>query len=411
MDIVNPNSGPLVSNRVERSKSSPLQRVTDNKIRFQQLTPEQLSRLQNYQLQTQTDIESIRQPCRDPMQAIKKDPAAYTAFGRLSPEDQRLFLQLCNQVPASRGGGMLGGITAQLTGGISPDLLKLLKSGKLTQKDSKGNTLLQNLAGLAGQTMGPRLDKGQVLYELVRQLADPGRIRQGNRNTCGPATLEHLQASTDPAEYARIVAGLTSEKGEVELRGGETLKRDRGSLAPDDSRRSNISRLYQSAMMELANGENEYDNRTDVSTRENDETYTGLYQDEMERALDQTLGDKFDFHRTTGAQDTEAKIRKALSQGGFVPVLMNWSPDTREWGGHYLVVTGMTENSVILRNPWGSGDVGQNGPERELLDHQGTVEMSKSDFLARVSYIALPKEDDSHSLDGILKLVRKLRGG
>ncbi len=271
-------------------------------------------------------------------------------------------------------------------------------------RDSTGRTLLQNLSTLSNQEMGPNLDRKTVFNELCKHLADPGNITQGTQGTCAPTTIQHLQATRDPAEYARIMVGLTSESGEVRMRNGEVLKRDLGSLSPDQTGRDNISRLYQSALMEYANGDSEYDNRTDEHTRPDDTTYSGLYPADSERALDALFGDRYDHmmvesHTQDGRRQAETAIRRALDAGEQVPVGMRWGE-----GAHALLVIGMTESTVILRNPWGSWDQGSDGsngtPPRETLDNQGTVEMPKEEFFSRLSSVHLPKNNNGGEFPG-----------
>lgn len=354
--------------------------------------------------------------CHDPQEILRRqDPEAYAALASLPQETQTEFLNLVRaigfQPPPSQAsqqglgsiaqavGRVLAGATAAPQ--INPDLLALLKSGKLSTRDSTGKTLLQNLSSLATQEMGPNLDRATVFNELCKHLNDPGHINQGSRNTCVPTTIQHLQAVRDPAEYARIVAGLTSESGEVAMRNGDVLKRDLGSVGPDTSRRDSISRLYQAALMEYANGENEYDNRTDTNTRSDDSTYQGLYDHEAERAVDALFGDQYDRmsvdnRSESGRSQAEDAIRRALDNGGQVPVLINWTTM-----GHALLLTGMTDSTVILRNPWGQDDSGGSGtdgaPPREALDNRGTIEMSKEEFFSRLYSILLPKENGGSS--------------
>lgn len=348
--------------------------------------------------------------CHDPREVLRKqDPEAYAALTGLPQEVQSEFLNLVRTVgfqpdPGKQSGGILGSLARALGGEqqaeprINPDLLALLKSGKLMTRDSTGRTLLQNLTSLSTQEMGPNLDRRTIFNELCKHLNDPGHINQGTgKGTCAPTTIQHLQATRDPAEYARIMVGLTSESGEVRMRNGDVLKRDLGSVAPDESGRDAISRLYQAALMEYANGENEYDNRTDKHTRPDDSTYSGLYPEESERALDALFGDRYDRmivdNRTaSGREQAEAAIRRALDAGEQVPVGMRWRD-----GGHALLVIGMTESTVVLRNPWGSYDHGGDGsdgaPSRETLDNQGTIEMSKEEFFSRLNSVHLPKAD------------------
>lgn len=343
--------------------------------------------------------------CHDPREVLRKqDPEAYAALSGLPQEVQNEFLSLVRTMgfqpdPGKQLGGILGSL-ARNPGDeprINPDLLALLKSGKLMTRDSTGRTLLQNLTSLSTQEMGPNLDRQKIFDELCKQINDPGQINQGvGKGTCAPTTIQHLQATRDPAEYARIMVGLTSESGEVRMRNGEILKRDLGSVASDGSGRDTISRLYQAALMEYANGENEYDNRTDEHTRPDDSTYSGLYAEESERALDALFGDQYDRtmvnNRTAeGRGQAEAAIRKALDAGQQVPVGISWGD-----GGHALLVIGMTESTVILRNPWGGNDRGGDGsngaPPREALDDGGTIEMSKEEFFSRLNSMHLPKE-------------------
>lgn len=404
---------------------------------LQSLSPEQLAEARATRSGLLTDIQGIQSfPCPplpppispetppvDPQQLLRQqDPEAYTAYTRLPPDDQRAFLDLCRTMMETRPPG-IGGFLGQALGGLSKrepaspgqaatpridtSLLNLLKSGKLSSRDSTGRTLLQNLTGLAGQEMGPNLDRASVLRELCSQIDDPGRITQGSRNTCGPGTIEHLQATRDPAEYARIVAGLTSREGTVQMRNGDTLSRDRGSVGPDDSGRTSISRLYQAALMEYSNGDNEYDNRTDQHTRGDDSTYTGLFANEFERSVDALFGDKYDFQAVNRSDaesraGAEQQIREAINRGEQVPVLIEWDEVGGEWSGHYLSVVGMTDSTVVLRNPWGGREQGgSNGPDRTVLDGGGTIEMSKAEFFQRLVQMALPKDESrANSLSG-----------
>lgn len=439
LDLTTTDRGNILT-RLAELNQTPTEAVLQesNQVRLNNLTTHQLAAFSNFRGRVLGDIEQVQQPPKSgfpPLPGVSKpiepclaepteapDPEAvlreqdsegFLAYSQLRREEQRLFLDLCRDMgmqPLGKGmfGGLLGsGASAEEENPrfrINQNLINLLKSGKLKSKDSQGRSLLQVLVGLAGQEMGPNLNRQTVLSELCAQIDQPGIMTQGDRNTCGPATIEHLQASRDPAEYARIVAGLTSREGSVTLKNGETLNRDRGSLTeqpinPGTQVRSSVSRLYQAALMEYANGEDEYDNRTDVHTNADDSTRTGLRVNEFERAVDALFGDHYDFksvQRTTaqGRTDAEHKIQRALSRGEQVPVLIEWDDlNNDNWSGHYLSVIGMTDSTVVLRNPWGAGDSGgSNGPSRDALDGQGTIEMSKQEFFSRLTNVALPKE-------------------
>ena len=403
-------------------------------LQLRSQSPGQLAEMRDFKAQIWGDIDKTRSlfppplpppvpeapdySQLDPAQILRRqDPEAYIAFTALSQEAQEEFLALCRSLgfeSAPPFGGGLGAMFGGMGGGgvhpgspqvnpcpappppprLNHNLLGLLKSGKLTAEDSQGRTLLQNLTTLSQQDMAPNLDRKAIFQQLCAQLDDPSRIRQGTQGTCAPTTIQHLQATRDPAEYARIVVGLTSEEGSVTMRNGDPLQRDRGSLAPDQTGRNDVERIYQAAMMEYANGEDEYDNRTDLHTRADDTTHEGLYTGQTERGLDALFGDKYDAtpvsHETPeGRADAESKLRRALESGEQIPVSLNWS----ERGRHALLVIGMTENEVILRNPWGPGEQGQGGPPREVIDGGGTVSMSKAEFFSRCYNIYLPKEN------------------
>lgn len=357
----------------------------------------------------------------DPQAILRsQDPEGYVAFSRLDHDAQQAFLQLVRNVgfepPPRMGGfgGLIGGMLkgmggsvqgsatnpCQPSGGqpaqprINQSLINLLKSGKLSKKDSQGHTILQTLTTLSTQEMGPNLDRKQIFDQLVAELDDPGHINQGTQGTCAPTTIQYLLATRDPAEYARIITGLTSKDGAVTMRNGDTLQRDRGSLGPDRTGRTDIDRIFQAATMEYADGDDEYDNRTDKHTRADDSVYSGLYPEQQERALDALFGDKYDkvdFDRNTpqGRSEAERRLRQALDRGEQVAVSMYWS-DT---GTHAVLVVGMTDSTVMIRNPWGSGDSGSstNGPPRQVVDGEGTIEMTKADFFQRCYSMQLPK--------------------
>lgn len=438
------------------------------KIQLSQLNPQQLAQLRSYQSGVLENIGSIQggfgmvfpplpgpnHPCptpppipqpADPKEILRtQDPEAYAAFSQLKPEDQQAFLSLVRIVGMEmpRRGGFGGLMGARLQGGILPpplpekqspggifgglgklslggmghmklpplqpqinnDLLTLLKSGKLSKKDSKGRTLLQNLGNLSTQEMGPTLDRKTIFRQLCSQLADPGKIVQGSHGTCAPTTIQHLLASKDPSEYARLMVGLTSKDGSVTMRNGDELKRDRGSLGFDGNFGRDVSnRIFQSALMEYANGEDEYDNRTDKHTAEDGSTYSGLSNADSEKAMEALFGKDFQSIRVDrgtaeGRERTERMLQDAVNRGIQVPVSMNW----RNGSNHMLSLVGMTESTVILRNPWGGHDTATSeenrGPERQALDGGGTVEMSKEEFFQRCYNIILPGEETAKKL-------------
>ena len=468
--FINTNRSDPTSNlrRPERIASDPQSIIEElNRIKLASLSPEELSRFQDFRRSLLQDVESTQRapqsalptapagteseaspvrpqtgtPCEppafagDPIPILRsQDPEAYIAFTALSPEQKQIFIELCRRVgvqqnqtpgqgqtpppppgqttppplPGQTPGGLLGGIVGKIPqmgfpqglGGqprINPDLLELLKSGKLLSEDSTGGTLLDSLKNLSTQKMGEGLDRQTVFNDLCSHLADPGRMKQGGKGTCTVATMQNLQASRDPAEYARLVTGLSSEEGQVRMKNGHTLEREEGTLTDDGSRRDSVSRLYQAALMEYANGDLDYDNAED----QHSDGGSGLGRNAQGRALDALFGDKYDpvavdGRGAGGRQQAVEQIQAALARGEQIPVALTFGQnDEGQPTGHALLLVGMTDTTVILRNPWGSAEQGQDQlgrPNREALDNEGHIEMSIVDFFLRCHTMHLPKE-------------------
>lgn len=139
-------------------------------------------------------------------------------------------------------------------------LQKLLLDGTLGGSKSLEATLSQ----LATSTpLAKGIDRRTLVGNLVQELAAPSSIDQGLTGTCAPTTVATQLAMTDPAEYARLIAGLASKRGRVELAGGLTLQREVGTIADDGSGRASTQRLLGPALMQLmSDGDDfDYDNR------------------------------------------------------------------------------------------------------------------------------------------------------
>lgn len=224
-------------------------------------------------------------------------------------------------------------------------LQKLLVDGKYDEK------LSTELTELSRQPLADGLDSATLVGHLLEELADPSCINQKNKNTCGAATAQILLAKQDPAEYTRLVAGLASPEGKVTLKNGDLLVREPGTEQPDDSKRTQSSRLLQPAFMEYANGGDDYDNAKDVSeTHSAKAPYTGLYAPQLDKLLEASTGAKFDTTLVKeDPSDAMKKLTAAIEKGKIVPSLFNY-PDV---GGHFVNVTGVTKEKVAFINPWG----------------------------------------------------------
>lgn len=170
-------------------------------------------------------------------------------------------------------------------------LEKLETQSILEQCDSTGRTLVDSLIAIAeGRLWEPfTLEPGRtrLFSELVFNVADPKRINQGLKGTCAAACIESYLAEREPAEYARLVAGLVTQEGQAKLKNGEWLVCDEDVLAPNllERRRNPISRIFQAACMEFAYPNLDYDNVVDGQFDGDKNVGSGLEMQAFERVL------------------------------------------------------------------------------------------------------------------------------
>jgi hypothetical protein len=329
---------------------------------------------------------------------LKNDSKAYEAYQKMTPEEQKQFMSLAknNYLDACKNAN-----GEDVPPRTNRNLLKLMNQNKLLNKDSQGNSLLNNLNDLQNQKFVRELSGKNIMAQTLYNLANPELIQQGNRNTCTATSVEYLNAKNSPAEYTRIIAGLTSEKGEVKLQNGDTLKRDdgnpdigdKGCLPPDDSGRIDIDRIYQSSLMEYANGDKKdyvnnvddlkpeikqllnYDSQSEYSSRDtniktNDDgtksdNTSGLATSETDKALSAIIGENMSTKtiydkslapvrsgsKNVGLDQAKADIEKQLQDGKEVPVGVNLEEDPAMAGNHQEVLVKMDGDNVTLKDP------------------------------------------------------------
>ncbi|HRI65671.1 MAG TPA: hypothetical protein PK156_15595 [Polyangium sp.] len=173
----------------------------------------------------------------------------------------------------------------------------LAERNLLTAKDFRGRPFYQHLLQIADEPIYHNFEDAPgrtiLLGELIRNIAAPGRITQGLKGTCAATCVEIYLAERDPVEYARLMAGLMTPEGKVQLRNNEMLSRDEEVLAPDEYefRRSPVSRIFQVACMEYAYPELDYRNDVDGQFQGTDNTGTGLSLKAFDRLLGAISGE------------------------------------------------------------------------------------------------------------------------
>ena len=276
----------------------------------------------------------------------------------------------------------------------------------LLDKDKTGTTLLENLHAIAREPLASEfatqgISRASLLSSVMEEAGQPGQVNQSDHGTCTVTSMQYMLTSANPAEYVRILRGLTSPAGGVQLRGGAQINRDAGSVAPDSATdRSATERIFQSAMMEYANGSHDYNNTTDRNTGNdkilgifnNYKNYSGLYSDQEERAIEALFGrDFFPFKGLNPFRNDGQEIREQLQARNHQQTLVDL-----KWGngGHAVVVEKIENGRVYFRNPWGPTSDPQgttyNDPSRRLEDGATRLEsMSVEDFerCARCAYL------------------------
>lgn len=154
------------------------------------------------------------------------------------------------------------------------------------------------LGALASAPLAQGIERGALLDQVAVQLKDPATITQGNKAVCAAAAVQMRLAISAPARYLELVLGLASPQGVVALGGGASLRRE-ADWASADGGRAIPDRLLQPAMMELGNGEADYDNRRDADVLPGGGTRPpGLDGDALARLLGQVTGEG--AHRAWG---------------------------------------------------------------------------------------------------------------
>lgn len=107
-------------------------------------------------------------------------------------------------------------------------LYHLLNSGKLTQADSKGQSLLSNLETLHTQKVAPGVDRDALLRGTVADVNQTMFLSASDGPVASGELQRHL-ASKNPSEYVRTIGQLASPQGKAQV-GGATLQRNDASL-------------------------------------------------------------------------------------------------------------------------------------------------------------------------------------
>jgi hypothetical protein len=120
--------------------------------------------------------------------------------------------------------------------------------------DRNGKFLVNNPVGWADGLPGER-DRRRDLYSaIMNECCRPGVIDQSEAGTCTVTSMQYVRCRQSPAEYVRILTGLSSVSGCASSSSGQMLRRVVQSVPKDKTTRSPSERTFQAALMMFARG-------------------------------------------------------------------------------------------------------------------------------------------------------------
>ncbi len=231
----------------------------------------------------------------------------------------------------------------------------------LADKDTAGGTLLANLAALASQPLNASLTghttTEELLSHVLSEVMNPNRIEQGTATTCTVASMQFELVADEPAEYARLMAGLSGAKGSVAMQGGGLLRTGPGDAdAKARDGRSVSQALFQSAAMEYANGRfSNYDPVLGVSVNEKTGAERmGLKPDNQQALLEKLFGVNYSINRLFTEKEAAGALAKleGWDARGYRnrPIVVDI--DQGKFN-HAVTLESVTKEKVVFRDPYG----------------------------------------------------------
>lgn len=274
-----------------------------------------------------------------------------------------------------------------------------------TERDSRGNTLLANLASFASATPHPdikptlssNIDNARMVAELIKEITNPVRhVDQGSKGACAAASIQDILCRRQPAEYVRLVTGLLVDKT-VEMRGG-SLTAVEGSYAKTigaDSEKSDFrslpERLFQSAVLHQGQNIGSYSYEGDTVKVGFFDLGGGMTPDQSNKMLNKLFGRE----RYELVQGGGAKIHERLKENGQPALVsMKWQKDH-----HALVYVRSDDQFVYLKDPNGeeagmAASPADLKPSRELSpgDGRSNIRMPISEFEANLKAASIERK-------------------
>ncbi|HVE84597.1 MAG TPA: hypothetical protein VND93_17190 [Myxococcales bacterium] len=259
--------------------------------------------------------------------------------GPAAPEDT--FQAAPPQATYQKISGALGGDPA-----AQAALRGMLASGQLNAPASGGGTLLDQLGRLGGRP--------ELLGQVVKDVANPGAIRQGRNNAfCGANVALADMAGRKPADYARVAADLALT-GKSTTPGGQEIKAQKEG-GPGQEGMSATQRLMAPAITETANGRRYDVNATGVSRSDGRHGHRvhrldGMKASGMERMQEMLEGQRFSSLYIPGRKDPAHAQGVDRAQQLINRELGHGQAPSVENGGHWYQVTGAQGGQLTVQD-------------------------------------------------------------
>lgn len=231
----------------------------------------------------------------------------------------------------------------------------LLMEGKLTggKPSTEGKSLLQELDRMATQPLHPAIDRKALVSDLVQEIAAPSSINQQSRASCIYTSLQIQMVMQQPAEYARLVGGLATPKGQVTLANGSPMTRYRKAESEDGTHRSLATRLWTTGLMAYGASprvlkDHKFAIDADASAVSYDRVLAGL-------GLETQRMEGLDPIRMRSRMGEVLDQLKAWTDRGTpVRVSLDWGEGGQEHALHAVTLTGIKDDRAYYMNPWGT---------------------------------------------------------
>lgn len=230
----------------------------------------------------------------------------------------------------------------------------------LGDSDSAKGTLLSNLAALASQPLNAALightSTEQLLASALGDVMNPNRVEQGNASACTVASMQFELVADEPAEYLRLLVGLTGTRGTAPMKGGGSLRIGPGDADPAALAGRSVSQaIFQSAALEYANGRfANFDPVSGSSTSTRTGAPVGLKPENQQALLEKLFGVGYSVDRLFSESEANAVLAKLQ---GFDargaqnrPIIVDI--DQGKFS-HAVTLEAVSTDRIVYRDPFG----------------------------------------------------------